>query len=402
MFNLNFLVTMKSKFLAMALSAVALTACNNDEVLEVNRGRGISFQVATEASTRATATTTNSIKEFKVWGFTGDNTLMNGLDVTGSNASGWNYGATIFWPNTGKVDFYAMSPAECGGTVNITADAQTISNFTVNTNVNNQIDLLYALKTGESKADHENASAVKLNFRHALSQIVFKAKNTNSSLSVDIKGVRVAKVVTGGNFTFPTQSTSTQLTETPGNSETENDASWGKWKQNSDKGFYAAGIAETTDITSASGVKDLTSDNGALMLMPQTIEGWNISVDNSEKGATDRGSYFLVNCKIYNVSGGNKVLLWPTKNEYREVAIPVADITWKQGKKYVYTFIFGEGGGYVPPTDPTDPNPDPDPEEPNKPGDPVLVPISFEVTVDDFQNGDSDNKDIEMIVKDGE
>lgn len=69
---------MKSKFLVTALSAVALTACNNDEVMEVNWGHGISFQVATEVSTRAAATTTNSIKEFKVWGFTdAGETLMD-------------------------------------------------------------------------------------------------------------------------------------------------------------------------------------------------------------------------------------------------------------------------------------------------------------------------------------
>ena len=119
--------------------------------------------------------------------------------------------------------------------------------------------------------------------------------------------------------------------------------------------------------------------------MPQKIEGWDISGDNTQTGADSRGTYFLVSCKIYNVSGDSKLLVWPAKDEYR--AIPATDITWKQGQKYVYTFIFGEGGGYVPPTDSTDPNRDPeDPETPG-PGDPILVPVSFEVTVDDFQQG---------------
>lgn len=168
------------------------------------------------------------------------------------------------------------------------------------------------------------------------------------------------------------------------------------------KGFYAAGITETKDIVPASGtngVVDLTSEEGALLLMPQDITGWDITGNNGEGGAALRGAYFLVSCKIYNVSGNDEVLLWPTTDEYREVAIPVADITWKQGKKYVYTFIFGEGGGYVPPTDEDDTeNPDPDDDDP-QPGDPVLVPISFEVTVDDFQNG-GDN--VDMIEKGGE
>ena len=86
MSNFKFLVMMKSKYLLVtALSAAALTACNNDEVLEVNQGRGISFQVATEAATRAAATTTNSIDEFMVWGFTEEEpakTLMDDLSVS--------------------------------------------------------------------------------------------------------------------------------------------------------------------------------------------------------------------------------------------------------------------------------------------------------------------------------
>lgn len=48
---------------------------------------------------------------------------------------------------------------------------------------------------------------------------------------------------------------------------------------------------------------------------------------------------------------------------------------WKQGKRYVYTLIFGEGGGF-------NPDPDPDPENPDP--EPVLVPITFNVTVDNF------------------
>lgn len=53
---------------------------------------------------------------------------------------------------------------------------------------------------------------------------------------------------------------------------------------------------------------------------------------------------------------------------------------WEEGKKYTYTFVFGKGhGGYDP--DPEDP--DPNPDDPYVP-DPVLVPITFEVSVDEF------------------
>ena len=56
------------------------------------------------------------------------------------------------------------------------------------------------------------------------------------------------------------------------------------------------------------------------------------------------------------------------------------------GKKYIYTFVFGEGnGGYDGGADPDDPSPS---EEP------VLTPITYTVTVDDFQKGY--DEDVEM------
>ena len=217
---------MKSKYLAVALSAVALTACNNEDVLEVNQGRGISFQVATEASTRAQATTTNTIEKFKVWGFTGNpaQTLMNGVEVSKSGGE-WSYGDVIFWPES-DVDFYSVSPSEnIGGTVSISSSEQKITGFMVNTDQTSQVDLLYAVNKGEKKADHE-ASAVNINFRHALSQIIFKAKNTNSNLKVSIKDVKVVNVVKGGDFTYPTSSTTTQNTSESGTITAGTQGTW--------------------------------------------------------------------------------------------------------------------------------------------------------------------------------
>lgn len=213
MSNFKFLVMMKSKYLLVtALSAAALTACNNDEVLEVNQGRGISFQVATEAATRAAATTTNTINEFKVWGFTDNKTLMDGVEVTKSSGT-WSYDNIIFWPAS-SVDFYSVSPSTVTS-VSITNEAQKITGFTVAEKQDEQIDLLYAVNKGERKDDHES-KPVSINFRHALSQIVFKAKNTNENLKVIVKGVKIANIKKAGDFTYPSQSTTTQNTSESG------------------------------------------------------------------------------------------------------------------------------------------------------------------------------------------
>ena len=385
---------MKSKYLAVALSAVALVACNNEDVLEVNQGRGISFQVATEASTRAqatgVATTTNTIDNFKVWGFTGTpaQILMNGIKVSKADSK-WSYGDAIFWPES-DVDFYSVSPAEnCGGTVSISSSEKKITGFTVNTDQSKQVDLLYAVNKEEKKEDHE-ASDVNINFRHALSQIIFKAKNTNNNLKVMINDVKVVNVVKGGDFTYPESTTATGSITT---------ATQGTWKLLSGNGsteMFGAGITAKTlngkveqavDLTTVTTVDDNSTYTGALFLMPQELKPWNISEDKTNENG---GSYFVVNCKIYNIATDDEILLWPSKDEYAYVAIPTSDITWEQGKKYIYTFIFGEGGGYVPPVDP----------DPENPGDPVLVPITFTVTVDDFQNGDAPN--IDMIEKDNQ
>lgn len=390
---------MRTKYLVAALSAVALTACTNDEVMEVNRGRGITFQVATEASTRATATTTGTIDEFTVWGFTTENgenkTLMDALAVTKTEET-WGYTGTIYWP-ANPVDFYSVSPTpESGkvseGTVSIANDAQTISDFTANTDQSKQVDLLYAVNKGEKKADH-TASAVSINFRHALSQIVFRAKNTNENLTVTIRGVKVGNIKKTGDFTYPTSSTTTQNTSETG---TITASTQGTWANVETEETFAAGItkqildgvvSEAVDLTTKTGA----AYSGALFMIPQALTAW----DPETTGAlspTNKGVYFLVDCQM--LSGEDDVTVWPTaemdtdNDGYAEVAIPASDLTWEQGKKYIYTFVFGKGGGYEPGTDP-----DPDP---------TLYGIDFTVTVDEFINGFAPDDDKEVDMTTGE
>ncbi len=367
---------MKKRFLLGALSVFLLGSCSNDEVTEINQGEAIQFTASAGKSARSTITTTSTIDNFKVWAYTGGQTYMNGVEVNKGTDSKWSYGNLKYWPQEATVDFYSVNPT------NYTVEAnKQIVNFAVADKVEDQIDLLYAANIGETKAAHKE-STVLVNFRHALSQIVFKAKvNQGSSLKVKIDGVRIAQLEWKGTLTYPTATTATDATDAK---------TWGTWVNtrtaNENKKFYAAGI--TSQIIEAGQTVDLTTAGGELLLMPQELTPWTVGKDN-----TNHDSYFLVDCQIWD----GDVQLWPIKNGTAEVAVPVSEITWEQGKKYIYTFIFGEGGGYVPPTDPDDPkDPDPndptdpdDPTNPNKPqpGDPVLVGINFEVTVDEFIDG---------------
>lgn len=362
---------MNKKHLIWSLAALAIAGCSNNETVDINRGDAIAFRTVAENMTRSTVESTNTLSAFKVWGFTDDKTLMSGVEVTKKDGN-WTYANTQFWPES-MVDFYSVAPA--GTAVNITAESQKIENFTVAKEVANQVDLLYAVNKGCTKeANGENGVAV--NFRHALSQIVFKAKNTNENLKVTVKGVEVANVVNGGTFTYPGNTTTPNVTE---EDESIAAGTQGTWVLGNTKETYAAGITEAT-LTKSDNATDLTNASGALLLMPQTITGWDVDTDPSNNAGN---SYFLVDCKIVNVVGDDEVTLWPAEGESAKVAIPVSAITWEQGKKYIYTFIFGEGGGYVPPTE--------DDDEPE----PVLVPISFTVTVDDFIPADGIEVDMD-------
>ncbi len=371
---------MKKKFLFVALSALALTTCVNDETIEVNPGDAVAFRATSGNATKSQITTTSTIKDFKVWGYyqneaekQSDVPFMEAQQVN-KNGDVWTYSPTRFWPESGTIDFYSVSPSSVNAS--ISGSSRKIENYTVNTDVSKQIDLLYAVNKDCSKAENGH-SGVQVNFRHALSQIVFKAKSSNEAIVVDIKGVTLVNAKTTGTFTYPTKTTSPYDDPESTDYDTEiNDGTsalsgtWGTWALESAMDDYAAGVTEKKNIGSTA-VDLTTAGSGELLLLPQTLTAWNPA-----NGASDPGSRFLINCKIWNVSGVEKIRIWPAEDEYSEVAIPV-EATWKQGKKYVYTFVFGDGAGYTP-----------DGEQPS------LLKVNFNVTVDKFQEGD--NTEIEM------
>lgn len=373
------------RFFFGAFGLLALASCSNDELTSVNRdGDEIAFSVVTNSATRAADVYCNNNKPsgFEVWATYDGATYINGDQITyNENNSKWeNTSGTRYWPD-GEVSFFAHVNA--GDAFNWNGGQPKIENFMVGTDVATQQDLLYAVKTASKGTDGK----AELNFRHALSQIVFQAKNTNPNLYVEISGVSVCKVKNQGTFTYPTDDTSDKVGEHNGSGSIDYDnQNWGTWStsgtQKYDVTFNPVALNGNKTATAVS----LTSANQtgkefngqAMLLLPQTSTKWDVGTNaTTGKPENQTGTYFLVKCRIYNVAGNvvdteKDVCLWG-ENGAENVAIPVA-LNWEQGKKYIYTFVFGDGnGGYDP--DPDDPDPDPTP---------VLVPITFEVTVDDF------------------
>lgn len=401
--------------------ALVLAACSKNEVFEVNQdGNEIQYSVVANNATKAADIYCNNNKpaEFTVFAESSDGkTYINGDKITTTDGNNWvNKSGTRFWPNDLSLDFYAI----VNGTItwNVSAEGNapaTIVDYEVPTTVADQQDLLYAVKTGQQKgATAEETKPVTLNFRHALSQVVFQAKNTNENLYVEISGVKIVNVANKNTFTFPTSNTDNTMfvdNDHDGSFEIKdedyekaNRGTWAPLDPDPELGGAAGSTVYpvTFDNVEVPGkntnatIVNLTNNAGdefnanALLLLPQTANAWDPAEVTSPvvTGQAADGSYFLVNCAIYNIAGESFAAdtdtpLWGTTAKHKEVAVPVK-INWEQGKKYVYTFVFGEGGGFDPE------NPDPDPENP----DPVLVPVTFEVSVDDFVS--VANSDIDM------
>ena len=389
----------KKYYLALGLLAT-LASCSQDEVMEVNRsGDEITFDVVANKATRAANLYCNNAlpESFYVYAMS-KNVPYIVNDVINKDGNNWvNAGGTRYWPdNDVSVDFYAYTGV---GTSQFSckydeAEKKTvtmITDFEAVSNVAEQKDLIYAVQLNESRVSNDDegnavdADPVSLNFRHALSQIVFDAKNVSENIYVKIAGVSVGNVQNKGDFTLPQTSTTenyvNHTTQTAGDGHTF--TATGTWVLEDGLVNYNVDLASAVELKTKDKLEHLTNtvvDGGntnALLLLPQTKAAWDPETYSNPTKDGNVNSYILVDCIIYNVADPAKgyqdgdVILWGTsEGGTKELAIPAA-FNWEQGKKYIYTIVFGKGnGGY-------NPGGDPDP-------DPVLVPISFKVTVDDF------------------
>lgn len=399
----------KTVLIVPALMALAAASCTKSEVLETNSGE-IRFNVVANKATKADAIYDNSnFDQFTVYASTAEGTVnerttyING-DVVNKVSGGWeNVSGTRFWPET-ALNFYALRNAD--DFVWNPAKAHSFD-FSVASEVSAQKDLLYAVKLNQTRTTTETGTGepvvvegapVSLHFRHALSQIVFQAKNTNPNLYVEISGVKLVNVGDKGNYTLPEKDTDAIQVVTGDNAggltDPVTDQSRGSWTLGEiTNTSYEISFSQPFELNGAKDATAVALDGNvpsAMMLIPQKTEAWAPATYPAPDVEGQTGSYLMVNCVIWNVAGeshsDSDLVIWGAKSEDKYtaepawVAIPAA-FDWKEGFKYIYTFIFNNGGGY-------DPNPDPDDPDPQ----PAIIPIDFEVSVDDFNvvNGDVD------------
>ena len=278
------------------------------------------------------------------------------------NGGKWSYTNQAdlkYWP-TGSLNFYAVSPASdpifYSWQISQTTKEIHYASYDEYANETNPsyTDVMYAIATDKRKAD--NGGIVNLQFKHITSQIVFMAKKT-SNLNVEIKSIKLHNFETSGVFTIPTDGTDPQQ------------KSWGYKHIPNNDGFTVIKDATINVGTEATDISTKTP----MFLIPQTLTKWDTS-HNIETANAKKESYLSIECKI---SIGDSYKLG-SKSGYGTLYVPF-EADWKPGKRYVYTLIFG--GGY------------------DKDGNPILQPINFEPSVEDWGNVDdntSTDKDIPL------
>lgn len=370
------MLSMKKSMFLMALAAMSLVSCSNDNVVEVPQPDAIKFNVMTQVNSRAANLYGADAKmNFNVYAaYKGsDNQYKSYIqgDLVEYNAESgkWENRTTRYWADGGSLDFYAVVGTALDWNVNATTGAApSIKDYTVGgADWKNQEDLLYAVKKAQTKEANAE-SGVKLNFRHALAQVAFKAVNKSTAFHVVVKSIEIGNINSKGTFTLPSADTDPNVTATA--TEINNQGSWGDTPSTpTSYTLMLSGGVVTAE-------KDLTvSKDDAMLLIPQTVAAWN-----KVSSKTPVGAYVKVDCEIWNVSDQSKGyqadIDVPLHIGKAVMPLPVA---WEQGKKYTYTFEFGgttPGGGYEDDQD--------DPQE-------IIQPISFSVSVDEFVPVPNDN-----------
>ena len=344
---------MKNSVICAAIIAAMCTACTEDEIVDQNQGRPIDFR--SEIGSRGQAVTAGSLTSFVVSAFNGTDTHMDKVEFTKAEGSNFYTSASsYYWPDEdATLSFIAYAPNETNftGSVTLTSSEQKLKGYTLDTDISNQKDIIYASATGKKSTNE--TSGVALAFKHAVARIGLSAKNSGQYV-YKVAGVKLGNIVSSGDFDFKAE----------------------KWTPSSNKESYKKEFTGSP-VTLSADKKSLIGTNDYPMVIPSKLTAWNPKSDPTNN---TKGAYLAVLVNISNAAGK---VLFPkdgSATEYGWVAVPI-NTEWNASTIYNYTLDFTDGAGLIDPVDPVPGGPEP--------GEPVFGdPIKFTVTVTDWTTGD--------------
>lgn len=278
-------------FLASAIVMLSLMiSCSQDDSDmpndNINSSRTIGFKTFLDKNvTRGISTAAGALKQdfwtYAYYDSVGDRSteilkpnFMYAQHVV-YNDSTFTYSPTKYWPNTGDVNFYAWTPNTAANLffsnpTSATSVGFPIFNYTVNSTIANQEDLLIAVAEDQDGT----SGTVNLPFDHALTKVGFCARTLGdysaSGVTVRIMSITLSSIVNKGEFSYEKYA------------EENANTTW--WTvDSSSKVNYAPDIraGSTGRRVGYYGVNtylELPDDNQFLLVMPQSFTGTDATI----------------------------------------------------------------------------------------------------------------------------
>ena len=348
---------MKKNLLILAVAAVALASCSNDETVQSvanSDANAISFRPLNNGVTRAADITGFTGTPFIVRAEKSSALYFAETQFSYDGSSAWTSTNKYYWPSDdGELTFYAYAPTTSSQFTH-TSGTNTFV-VTPSATAAEQVDLVYATATGK-KSTH--SAGVTLTFGHTESKVVINLKNSNSNLRITTDKVVIGNVKGSGTYTMG--------------------LGWGSL---GDATSYTQ-VHRDFITTSSSQAGD------AMILIPQEMTKATAYASASPDAAFT-GPYIAVDLKIQNNTSPYAYIVGAESgvNEYVRALFPLPTITWDSGTKYVYTVDLA-GGGYY--TTNKDSNADLDPILEGAEIKFITVTVSDWTTYDGDGNGSAD------------
>ena len=411
---------MKKAFYMMAAAAIALSSCSSEETTDVAKSTAISFRPTVGFNSRGAELNNTNFSDMWVYAYDLKATqgTGNGFEAEKFTKQGTSNDflpdTPLFWQAGSELRFFAINPVKDNwhGTLDINKTSASFTNVSIPTNIEDQKDLVIGSASAQA-TNHMDGRGVDLTLNHILSQINFKAVNTNKRLTYHIAAIRIVHAKNSDSYTFnPTQSqTGAWAGNLTGDVTYELDFKKKPITLDGTKRTDGATEADNYDRTTAF----LTHAGHGAMLVPQSLTPWNGN-EVSDAAPFGGGSYIAL---LVNVRFTNGSWVYPKNansfEDYGWIAVPLPTnndandkAEWKMGNKYIYTLNLSEGCGKVAPENP---NPEGGKVEPDgttdpKPGANIFgKPIKFTVTlapwtdkagVADGSTGYNPNENIQM------
>ena len=262
-------VIIMKKILFVALAAVGLTACVQNEELAISKSNAITFDNvyvgnATKAAIDGSYTSAKgNLDHFNVWATisntNGTANIFEDEAVTKNNAGVWSYAVenTQYWIPGNNYSFVGV----VDGDVVVDANAYNMP-LTIATSLSSQKDVLYA--TQSRSYNGETVTPVHFDFEHLLAKVKFTAKNTVTTQYSELYYTVESIVIT--NADNEAVYSIANGTWTPSSTYT---AEFGAVTTSNDAGATASNLAYGQNAES----------NYELLVLPQQNKSLNIKVN---------------------------------------------------------------------------------------------------------------------------